>query len=107
MASTTTLQIDSNAANKWVAAVQEVNKKVQAIMEQINKIMKHLGESDSKGTLGQQIVATAGNYLSKFGKIIEAFGKVISSISDQLGQFVDFALSLAKTIATVASLFGV
>lgn len=107
MANTATLQIDSTAANKWVEAVQKVNEKVQKIMEQINKIMKTLGESDNKGTLGQQIVTTAGNYLSKFGKIIDAFGKVISSISDQLGQFVDFALSLAKTIATVASLFGV
>lgn len=107
MASTTTLQIDSNAANKWVSDVQEVNKKVQAIMDKIAAIMKTLGESDSKGTLGQQIVTTAGNYLSKFGNIITAFGNVISSISDQLGQFVDFALSLAKTIATVASLFGV
>ena len=107
MASTTTLQIDSNAANKWVAEVQKVNEAVQKIMDDIAKIMKKLGESDSKGTLGQQIVATAGNYLSKFGNIIDAFGKVISSISDQLGQFVDFALNLAKTIMTVASLFGV
>ena len=107
MASTATLQIDSNAANKWVAEVQKVNEKVQAIMDNIAKIMKNLGESDSKGTLGQQIVATAGNYLTKFGNIITAFGKVISSISDQLGKFVDFALNLAKTIMTVASLFGV
>ena len=70
MASAATLQIDSNAANKWVAEV-----------------------------------TTAGNYLSKFGNIITAFGKVISSISDQLGKFVDFALGLAKTISTVAALF--
>lgn len=107
MASTATLQIDSNAANNWVTEVQKVNERVQAIMDNIAKIMKNLGESDQKGTLGQQIVATAGNYLTKFGHIIEAFGKVISSISDQLGKFVDFALNLAKTIMTVASLFGV
>ena len=61
MASTATLQIDSNAANKWVAAVQKINETVQQIMKKISEIMKKLGESDSKGTLGQQIVATAGN----------------------------------------------
>ena len=105
MASAATLQIDSNAANKWVAEVQKINEKVQKNMDEIAKIMKTLGETDQKGTLGQQIVTTAGNYLSKFGNIITAFGKVISSISDQLGKFVDFALGLAKTISTVAALF--
>lgn len=48
MASAATLQIDSNAANKWVAEVQKINEKVQKIMDEIAKIMKTLGETDQK-----------------------------------------------------------
>lgn len=99
------MSLNQGMADQWTKDVQALNEKVNEIMDKVAEILQVLSDSDEGGSFGQALVGAIGDYVTKFGKIIEAFGMVIKAVAKGLGEIIDFASNLMGKVKSIAGAY--